>query len=219
MKTHNKEKNMVIIGAGNVGLFLAYNFDLFLHSYKLIGFVDDDIHKHNKCFAGLPVLGSINDLKNVSSGTAIALGIACPKLRKQIIAKIMKYQLSFPNMISKNAWISKEVKLGIGTIIYPGVCINYGTEIGDFAIINMNCSIGHNVRLSDFCTLAPGVNLAGFTSLAECVEIGIGAATKQNINIGRNSIIGGQAMVVKDVPPHSLVIGVPGKDIPITTVK
>jgi sugar O-acyltransferase (sialic acid O-acetyltransferase NeuD family) len=211
MENQGKENNLIIVGAGNVGLFLAHNFDLFLDRYNIIGFVDDNIDKHNKSFAGLPVLGSINDLKNVSHGTAIALGIASPKLRQQIFDKIMKYPLVFPNMISKNSWISKEVELGIGAIIYPGVCINYGTEIGDFAIINMNCSIGHNVKLSDFCTLAPGVHLAGFTSLSECVEMGIGSATKQNINIGKNSLVGGQAMLVKDVPPHSLVIGVPGK--------
>ena len=41
--------------------------------------------------------------------------------------------------------------------------------------------------------------------------MGIGASTRQNTRIGRNSIIGGQAMVIGTVPEGAVVKGVPGR--------
>ena len=204
-------KDLIIIGAGNVGAFLAYNLDLFEGQYNLLGFLDDDDQKIGMQIAGYPVLGKVEDIQNYPAGTAVAVGIASPLTRKRIVDKISHLPLDFPNFIARNAWLSKAVKLGKGVIIYPGVSINYESVLGDFVIINMNCALGHNAILADCCTLAPGVNFGGFTTLDECVDVGIGASTRQNTRIGRNSIIGGQAMVIGEVPEGAVVKGVPGR--------
>jgi sugar O-acyltransferase (sialic acid O-acetyltransferase NeuD family) len=194
-------KDLIIIGAGNVGAFLAYNLDLFEGSYKLLGFLDDDYQKNGKQIAGYPVLGKIDTIAQYPAGTAVAVGIAAPLTRKRIVEGIIHLPFEFPNFIARNAWLSNNVSTGKGVIIYPGVSINYESVLGDFVIMNMNCAIGHNATIGNYCTLAPGVNFGGFTTLDECVEVGIGAATKQSIHIGRNSIIGGQAMVkIRDHP-------------------
>ena len=205
------KKDLIIIGAGNVGAFLAYNLDLFEGSYNLLGFLDDDGRKNGRQVAGYPVMGPVSAIYNYPAGTAVAVGIASPLARKRIVDEIQSLPFEFPDFIARNAWLSKAVKTGRGVIIYPGVSINYESELGNFVIINMNCAIGHNAQIADCCTLAPGVKFGGFTTLEECVEVGIGAATRQNVHIGRNSIIGGQAMVLGKVPPHSTVKGVPGK--------
>ena len=205
------KKDLIIIGAGNVGAFLAYNLNLFEGSYKLLGFLDDDYQKNGKQIAGCPVLGPIDTIAQYPAGTAVAVGIAAPLTRKRIVEEINHLPLKFPSFISGNAWLSNNVTTGKGVIIYPGVSINYESVLGDFVILNMNCAIGHNATIGNCCTLAPGVNFGGFTTLYECVEVGIGACTKQRIHIGRNSIIGGQAMVIGPVPEGSVVVGVPGR--------
>ena len=43
--------------------------------------------------------------------------------------------------------------------------------------------------------------------------IGIGAIILNGVRVGKGSIIGAGAVVTKDIPPHSLVMGVPGKVI------
>ncbi len=43
--------------------------------------------------------------------------------------------------------------------------------------------------------------------------IGIGAVVLDGVRVGTGSIIGAGAVVTKDVPPFSLVVGVPGKVI------
>ena len=57
-------KDLIIIGAGNVGGFLALNQDLFTDKYNIIGFLDDDVAKIGKIFCGLKVLGKISSLKD-----------------------------------------------------------------------------------------------------------------------------------------------------------
>lgn len=206
------KQKLVIIGAGNVGTFLAYNLDLFAGNYEILGFLDDDAKKIGHKIANYPVLGKNSDIFGMPAGTAVAIGISSPAIRKRIADQIINESFDFPNFIAKNAWISNPVNIGCGVIIYPGVSINYESSIGHFVIMNMNCAIGHNATIGKYCTLAPGVNFAGFTHLEECVDVGIGVSTRQNVRIGKNSTIGGQSMVISDVPANSTIVGVPGKE-------
>lgn len=205
-------KKLIIIGAGSVGKFIAYNIAEFDGDYNIEGFLDDDSNKQNQVIAGHKVLGNLDTLKAYSGkGYAIAFGIAFPKIKRQILNQYSNLDFEFPNFIAKTSWLSKAVSIGKGCIIYPGVAINYESVLGDFVVINMNCSIGHNCTIRNYTSLAPGANLGGHTVLNEGVDFGIGASTKQNIVVGSNAVIGGQAMLVSHVENDAQIIGVPGK--------
>lgn len=204
---------LYIIGAGSVGGHIASNWEEFDSPFQLKGFLDDNPNKHGQSFCGYPVFGSIDLLRNMPH-CAIVIGIAFPKIKIKILNRLKDIgDFYFPSLVSPNSWISKGVQIGEGSIIYPGTCINYGTRISDFVVINMNCAIGHDVLIEDFSSLAPGVNLGGHTHIGSAVELGIGSATKQFITIQDESVIGGQAMVIHDIPRKSLVAGVPAKSL------
>jgi sugar O-acyltransferase (sialic acid O-acetyltransferase NeuD family) len=131
----------------------------------------------------------------------------------KIVKRLEEYGVYFPNFIAKNVWVSNNVNLGKGIILYPGVSINYESVIGDFVIMNMNCAVGHNCTVESYTTLAPGVNLGGYTHIEESASIGIGVSTIQKVRVGKSSIVGGQSMLVKNVTPGSTVVGVPAKVI------
>jgi len=202
-------RQLFIIGAGSVGGHVAVNYEMYRLDYELAGFFDDDKRKIGKQMFGYPVLGpsdSILELKNA----AVIIGIAFPKAKKSIIDRCsVNHTLEFPCLVAPGAWVSKSCKLGKGSIIYPGCTVNYGTNIGDFVVMNMNCALGHDCTIGNFSSLAPGVNLAGHTDISEAVEMGIGSSTRQNVKIGRGSVIGGQSMVTKDVPDFEIWGGVP----------
>ena len=200
-------KDLLIIGAGNVGGFLALNQNLFEGHYNIIGFLDDDKDKIGKTKWDIPVLGNIESIKEYHN-ISVVIGISAPLIKKKILAKIGS-NFHFPNFIAKNAWISNKVKVGKGVIIYPGVAINHESEIGDFVIINMNCAIGHNTKIGIGCALAPGVNLAGFTKVDAFVNLGIGVSTIQQIHIAEEAVIGGQSMVITNVEKCAKYVGVP----------
>ena len=208
------KQKLLIIGAGSVGKFIAYNLNQFIQSFEVIGFLDDDASKHNTIIAGFPVLGAVEKVQEFSEkGIAIVWGIAFPSIKKKLFDQYQNLSFDFPNFIAKDAWVSEAVTFGKGCIVYPGTAINYETVIGDFVVINMNCSLGHNCSIQSFSSLAPGVNLGGNTKIGNCVEMGIGSSTVQGITIDDNAIIGGQAMVVSNISNADVVVGIPAKSI------
>ncbi|MEX0967267.1 MAG: NeuD/PglB/VioB family sugar acetyltransferase [Bacteroidia bacterium] len=204
------EKDLIIIGAGYIAGFLVNNQELFNEKYNIIGFLDDDPKKTGKKYWDIPVLGSIDDLANYN-GVSVVIGIAAPKIKVQILKRINVADYHFPNFVSRNVWISNDVQIGKGNIIYPGVSINHGSRIADFCVINMNCALGHDAKLGDYCALSPGVNLGGVTVMGKGVFMGIGATTNHFLTIGDFAIIGGQAMIIENIPEGVTVVGVPGK--------
>jgi sugar O-acyltransferase (sialic acid O-acetyltransferase NeuD family) len=210
---------LIIIGAGSVGGFIAYNIDHF-GSYDIVGFLDDDVKKQGKFMFGYEVLGTTKDLDTWAiegSPLAVVIGIANPMIKAAIHEQVAGKPVTFPNFISSRSWLSNKVILGKGIIIYPGVSINYETKVEDFSIINMNCAVGHNCLISKYSSLAPSVKTAGHTTLKEGVDMGIGSATIQNIIIGEYAKVGGQAMVIKDVPKNATVVGNPARIIKSST--
>jgi len=102
-----------------------------------------------------------------------------------------------------------------GIEIHPGAQINEGLFIdhGMGVVIGETAVVGKNV------TLYQGVTLGGtgkekgkrHPNIGDNVVIGTGAKILGNITIGNNSYIGANAVVVKDVPANSTVVGVPGR--------
>lgn len=212
METTNMKRKLIIIGAGSVGKYIAYNQDDFQQDFEIVGFLDDDKSKHNIQIAGIAVLGNVSKVTEYSGrGYSLAWGIAFPAIKNKLYEQYKHLKFEYPNFIAKNAWLSKGISLGKGCIIYPGCSINYETDIQDFIVINMNCAIGHNCSIDSFTSLSPGVNLGGNTKIGQQVELGIGCATLQGVSIGDNVKVGGQAMVTKHLVKNQIVKGVPAR--------
>lgn len=88
-------------------------------------------------------------------------------------------------------------RIGEGLFIQHG----YSTIIGA-EIIGKNCWINQEVTLGY-------VSESGLPVLGDNVHITAGAKVFGNITIGDNSIVGANAVVVKNVPPNCTVVGVP----------
>lgn len=206
-------KELLIIGAGSVGKHIAVNYAAYEQPYRLVGFLDDDPAKIGHSYYGYPVVGPVAEVLERAS-VAVVLGIGFPRIKQKIFDRIAHHpDIEFPTFVAPRAWVSAGVRIGRGSIIYPGCSINYGTEVGDFVMMNMNCAIGHDCRLGDFSNYAPGVNLGGHTQIGRAVDMGIGAATKQFVSIGDEAVVGGQAMVIRDIDAGDKVAGVPTRSL------
>lgn len=104
---------------------------------------------------------------------------------------------------------------------FTGIEIHPGAKIGKRFFIDhgMGVIIGETSVIGDDVLLYQGVTLGGtglekgkrHPTVGNNVVIGAGAKILGNINIGDNSYIGANAVVIKDVPPNSTVVGVPGR--------
>ena len=102
-----------------------------------------------------------------------------------------------------------------GIEIHPGAIIGQGFFIdhGMGVVIGETAEIGHNVTLYHGVTLG-GVSLEKgkrHPTLGDNVVVGAGAKILGAITVGDSSRIGANAVVVKNVPPNSVVVGVPGQ--------
>jgi serine O-acetyltransferase len=102
-----------------------------------------------------------------------------------------------------------------GIEIHPGAIIGQGFFIdhGMGVVIGETAEIGHNVTLYHGVTLG-GVSLEKgkrHPTLDDNVVVGAGAKILGAITIGESSRIGANAVVVKNVPANSVVVGVPGQ--------
>jgi serine O-acetyltransferase len=101
-----------------------------------------------------------------------------------------------------------------------GIEIHPGAEIGKGIFIDhgMGVVIGETAVIGDNATLFQGVTLGGtgkekgkrHPTLGHNVVVGAGAKVLGNITIGENVSIGANSVVLRDVPPNSTVVGVPG---------
>lgn len=206
-------KDLYIIGAGNVGGFIAYQASS-MGDYLLKGFLDDDPQKLGVIYYDLPVIANVDSLLKLEQPAAVALAIANPKFKKLIVEKLSQNKnISFPNFIHPQVWQGAKVKIGAGCIIYPGVTINYESEIENFVTINMNTTVGHNCKLMNYSTLSPGVACGGFTELGEGSFLGIGACTLQSTTIGSDVTVGAGAVVIRDVENGATMVGNPARRI------
>lgn len=102
-----------------------------------------------------------------------------------------------------------------GADVHPGATIGQGFFI-DHAT---GVVIGETSIIGDHVSIFQGVTLGGVSTskekrhptIEDNVIIGAGATVLGDIIIGKNSKIGAGSVVVKDVPPNSTVVGVPGK--------
>ena len=102
-----------------------------------------------------------------------------------------------------------------------GIEIHPGARIGRKFFIDhgMGVVIGETAEIGDNVTMYHGVTLGGVTwdkvkrhpTIGDNVVIGSGAKVLGPFTVGANSKIGSNSVVVKEVPPNSSVVGIPGR--------
>ncbi|MCX5777573.1 MAG: serine O-acetyltransferase [Candidatus Firestonebacteria bacterium] len=119
----------------------------------------------------------------------------------------------FPRFISQLSRFLTGIEIHPGASIGKGFFIDHGMGV----VIGETAIIGNNV------TLFQGVTLGGtgkekgkrHPTLGNDIVVGSGAKILGNIKIGNGSYVGANSVVLGEVPPHSTVVGVPGRVVRI----
>ena len=114
--------------------------------------------------------------------------------------------------------IHPKARIGKNLFIDHGM----GVVIGETSEIKNNVTIYHMVTLGG---IAPSINsndqrnVKRHPTLEDNVIVGSGAQVLGPVVVGKNAKIGANAVVTKDVPENAVMIGIPAKNINITSEK
>ena len=125
--------------------------------------------------------------------------------------------ISQATFVANNAVVVGSVKIATGVSIWYGAVIRGDVErieIGECTNIQDGAILhgdpGKPTVLEDYVTVGHRAVIHS-AHIERGTLIGIGAIVLDGVRVGNGSIIGAGAVVTKDVPPLSLVVGVPGK--------
>jgi len=133
------------------------------------------------------------------------------------------FQTGHHVLIREKTIIGNHVVVGTHTVIDGQV------TIGDFVKIESNCYIPTHVAIGSRVFLGPNVTLTNDRYplkmrdqyrpegpiIEDGVTLGAGVVVCPGVRIGRDSFVAAGAVVTKDVPADSLVMGVPGRFSPL----
>lgn len=121
--------------------------------------------------------------------------------------------------------IREENRIGAGLRIWNSSTIDYGCTIGDNVKIHCNCYVAQYTVLEDDVFLAPGVTIAndkypGWSetpvgligpTIRSGAQIGVNVTILPGVEIGAGALIGSGAVVTRDIPARSVVVGNPAR--------
>lgn len=152
--------------------------------------------------------------KDPAARTLLEVLTSYPGIKAILIHRIAHFfwKMRMPFVPRYLSEIAREIT---GIEIHPGAQIgsDFFIDHGGGVVIGETAEIGENV------TIYQGVVLGGTTTdpikrhptLGNNIVVGTGAKLLGPITIGDNVKIGANSVVVKDVPPNSVVVGVPGR--------
>ena len=134
---------------------------------------------------------------------------------KVILAHKISHFLYLKNHFFLARWICERAKRKTGIEIHPGATIgkNLFIDHGVGVVIGETTIIKDNVTIYQGATLGTTGKEKGkrHPTILDNAMIGADAKILGNITIGENCKIGAGAVILKDTPPNTTVVGIPGR--------
>ena len=171
-------------------------------------------------------LQSIID-RDPAAKTKLSLILTYPGVKAVFFHRIANFfQLAKFYLVARI--ISQLSRFLTGIEIHPGAKIgkNLFIDHGMGVVIGETSEIGNNVTIYHMATLggiAPSINsnnqrqVKRHPTLSDCVVVGSGAQILGPVMIGRNTKVGANAVVTKDVPENAVMVGIPAKNVGTAT--
>jgi sugar O-acyltransferase (sialic acid O-acetyltransferase NeuD family) len=196
---------LMILGAGGHGRVVAEIAQL-TGKYTDIAFLDD---KAPEATFPYPYVGKCKDFADYLTDYVFFIAIGNAHIRRRLQTEVEEAGGQIITLIHPAAIISKDVKIGKGTVVMAGAIVNTGAKIGDGVILNTASSVDHDCVVEDFCHVSVGAHLCGTVLLGAGTWVAAGATVINNVTICSDCLIGAGATVTHDLLNAGIYKGTP----------
>jgi len=172
-------------------------------TWNLLGFLSSDEKNVGRESNGFSVLGSKETIGDYPDACFV------PDNDFPRDFKLPKERLV--SIIDPTTFVSRTATIGRGCVIYPHCYVGLNAKVGDYVFSLTGTVINHDDVVEDRVVFASAATLAGSVHVESDCYMGQSCTVRQLLRIGRGCLIGMGAVIVRDVPPNSVMVGNPAR--------
>lgn len=213
-------KKIYALGVGhNTPVFIDLALDC---GYEIVGLYHYNGDRTGEVDHGYKILGSFDDLFSRKSlqGQNFLLTMGDSKIRTELSKKIIDRGGFVPTIIHPTSIISRFAKISdVGVYISAFSFVQADSSVGENTVILSHVNISHTTHIGKGCFIAGGGIIGAYTNMEDNVFIGQGALSISGkvVTIGHDAYVGARSLLTKNVPPNTVVAGIPAKVIKYLT--
>lgn len=174
----------------------------------------NDVEPRGATILDRPVLGGFDDWSSLPPDTHFISAIYNPTAMRDRWQRLVGLNIPeerWVSVVHPAAWIARSANVGAGCFISPGAVITALVAIGSHSAIRTGVHIGHHASIGDFSFVGANASINGHCRIGDRVHIGPNSAIRDGVSIGDGAVVGIGSVVVKDVPPATIVAGNPAR--------
>lgn len=211
-------QDLVILGTGGncldiVDAVLASHTGPQPPGFRVAGFLDDNPATHGTDICGIPVLGPLSKARELTASRFVN-GIGSPGnfwKKPDIIAGTGVALDRFATIIHPAASVSTFAAIGPGTVLLQNVTVNARARLGAHVMVLPGAVISHDDDIGDYTCIASSATVAGGVKIGEGCYLGSNCSINVGVKLGRHTLVGMGAVVLKDMPERSVLVGNPAR--------
>lgn len=207
---------IIIVGAGGFGRELLQwikDINKVAPTWKIVGFIDDNLHALDGVECDYGIIGTITDWCP-QEGEEFALALGSAELKRKIVTEMKAKGAKFATIIHPTAMLSEFAHHGEGLIMFPNSKLSCNSTVGDFVTI-LSSLIGHDTTIGDYSVISGGCNIVRNVHIGADVFLAAGVCIAQDLTIGDGAYLGLGSVILKDVPPKMKAFGNPARLLPL----
>lgn len=205
------DETLILIGAGGHGKVVLEALQASGTAPARLIVVDDNQQLAGTDFLGFPVtrMEACEELP----GCGFHVAVGRNDVRRALCQRFLLRGAAPISVVHPGAVVSPHARTGAGVFLAACCVLAPDSSVADGVIVNHGAVVDHDCEIGEYSHIAPHATLGGNARIGSGVLVGAAAVIMPGVTIGNGCTIGAGAVVLRDVPSFSTVVGVPGRAV------